>query len=39
MVAMPSTFFVDADGNIVAAKTGELSADDLRSRLTELFGA
>jgi cytochrome c biogenesis protein CcmG/thiol:disulfide interchange protein DsbE len=38
MVAMPSTFFADADGNIVAAKTGELSADGLRTRLTELFG-
>lgn len=38
VVAMPSTVFVSADGTIVATQAGELSADELRQRLTELFG-
>jgi len=36
-VSLPSTFFVDADGKIVAAKTGALDEAGLRRRLQELF--
>ena len=36
-VSLPSTFFVDANGKVVAAKTGALDEAGLRSRLQELF--
>ncbi|MBW3627131.1 MAG: TlpA family protein disulfide reductase [Actinobacteria bacterium] len=37
VVNMPSTFFVSADGRVVDAHPGALSADDLRSRVQKLL--
>lgn len=37
-VSLPSTFFVDAAGRVVGAKTGALDEAALRAKLTELFG-
>jgi thiol-disulfide isomerase/thioredoxin len=34
---LPATFYVSADGEIVAQKTGALSAENLRATLDELF--
>lgn len=36
--AMPTTFYVDADGSIVGRDNGMISEDALRNRLTDLFG-
>ncbi|MGH9137987.1 MAG: TlpA family protein disulfide reductase [Acidimicrobiales bacterium] len=33
-VAMPTTVFIDADGNVVDLQSGEISADALRDRIT-----
>jgi thiol-disulfide isomerase/thioredoxin len=38
VVAYPSTVFVDPGGRVVAAQAGALSADELRTKLQELFG-
>lgn len=37
-IAMPTTVFLDADGNVVDVHSGTLFEDDLRERITELFG-
>lgn len=37
-IAMPTTVFIDADGNVADIHSGALFEDDLRERLTELFG-
>ncbi len=37
VVNMPSTFFVSADGRVVEAHPGALSADDLRARIQKLL--
>ncbi len=37
-IAMPTTVFLDTDGNIVDVHSGTLFEDDLRERITELFG-
>lgn len=37
LFGMPSTFFIDADGRILAEHTGELTEDDLIERLNDLF--
>jgi len=39
ITGMPSTIFVDAQGEIVDVHSGELDADELEAKLTELFGA
>ena len=39
VVSLPSTLFVDEHGTVVATKTGKMDAGQLRSKLTELFGA
>jgi hypothetical protein len=36
---MPSTIFVDADGEVVQIHTGELEADELEMLLRDLFDA
>ncbi|MGH9136292.1 MAG: TlpA family protein disulfide reductase [Acidimicrobiales bacterium] len=38
LYGMPTTVFIDADGMIVAQHTGELSREDLRDSIRELFG-
>ena len=35
---MPTTAFIDAEGTIVAVHSGVLNAEDLQSRIQELFG-
>ena len=35
---MPTTAFVDAEGNLVDVHAGVLNADDLQGRIEELFG-
>jgi thiol-disulfide isomerase/thioredoxin len=37
-IAMPTTVFLDADGNVVDVHGGTLFEDDLRERISELFG-
>jgi thiol-disulfide isomerase/thioredoxin len=37
-IAMPTTVFLDADGNVVEVHSGTLFEDDLRERISELFG-
>ena len=37
-IAMPTTVFLDADGNVVDVHSGTLFEDDLRERISELFG-
>lgn len=37
-LAMPSTAFVSADGELLDVHSGALTAADLRSRIEELFG-
>lgn len=37
-VALPTTFFVDADGTVVERKTGAMSIDEIRRRVEELVG-
>ena len=39
VVSLPSTLFVDEQGTVVATRTGKMDAGQLRSKLTELFGA
>lgn len=36
--AMPTTAFIDADGKIVEVVGGQLSEEELRERISELFG-
>lgn len=36
-IAMPTTVFIDASGNIVDTHSGALFADDLAARINELF--
>ena len=38
VATMPTTFFLSADGAIVARDTGEVTADELATRLAELAG-
>ena len=38
LAVMPTTAFVDADGNIVDVHAGLLTAGDLQSKIDELFG-
>jgi hypothetical protein len=35
---LPTTVLLDADGEVVARHSGELTADDLRSLVAESFG-
>lgn len=37
-IAMPTTVFLDSDGNVVDVHSGTLFEADLRQRITELFG-
>lgn len=37
-IAMPTTVFINADGSIAQIHSGTLFEDDLRERITELFG-
>ncbi|HEY5652290.1 MAG TPA: TlpA disulfide reductase family protein [Acidimicrobiia bacterium] len=37
-IAMPTTVFLDADGNVVDVHSGTLFEADLRERISELFG-
>lgn len=37
-IAMPTTVFLDAEGNVVDVHSGTLFEDDLRERISELFG-
>ncbi len=37
-IAMPTTVFLDGDGNVVEVHSGTLFEDDLRERIDELFG-
>lgn len=37
-IAMPTTVFLDADGNVVDVHSGTLFEDDLRQRIADLFG-
>ncbi len=37
-IAMPTTVFIDADGNVVDVHSGTLFRGDLRERINELFG-
>ena len=39
IIGMPSTIFVDADGEVVQIHTGELEADELEMLLRDLFDA
>ena len=39
ITGMPSTVFVDADGDIVQVHSGELTVEELERLLTDLFGA
>jgi len=39
ITGMPSTVFVDADGDIVHVQSGELTVEELERLLTSLFGA
>lgn len=39
ITGMPSTIFVDADGEIVQVHAGELDTEELETLLTDLFGA
>ncbi len=36
--AMPTTAFIDADGNVIEVVGGQLSEEQLRERIFELFG-
>jgi thiol-disulfide isomerase/thioredoxin len=37
-LAMPTTVFIDADGDVVDVHSGTIFEDDLRERISELFG-
>ncbi len=37
-IGMPTTVFIDADGNVVEVHSGTIFADDLRERIREHFG-
>jgi thiol-disulfide isomerase/thioredoxin len=37
-IAMPTTVFLDAEGNVVDVHSGTLFEEDLRERISELFG-
>ncbi len=37
-IAMPTTVFIDADGEVAEVHSGTLFEDDLRERINELFG-
>jgi len=39
ITGMPSTIFVDAQGEIVEVHSGELDVEELEAKLSELFGA
>lgn len=39
ITGMPSTIFVDANGDIVDVHSGELTTEELEALLTDLFGA
>ena len=38
LFGMPTTVFIDARGRVVGQKTGEISEQELRSKLDQLFG-
>ena len=37
-IGLPTTVFLDADGEVVYRKTGELSAEELRTALADELG-
>ena len=37
-LAMPTTVFIDTDGEVVEVHSGPLTEDELRSKLDDLFG-
>jgi hypothetical protein len=37
-IGMPTTVFIDADGNVVDTHTGALFAETLEERIREAFG-
>ena len=37
-IGMPTTVFIDADGNVLEVHSGTIFADDLRERIREHFG-
>ncbi len=38
-IGMPTTVFIDAQGNVLEVHSGTIFADDLRAKIEELFGA